>query len=165
MSDFVNTVDIYGDNALTDMIITRSITEYNDNAINKIGDHAFYGCAGLTSVRIPAATLIDRYAFVNCSKLPIIDLHSATKIDNYAFSYCSALKACVVRTPTMCNISGIAFQGSLIESGSGYIYVPRVLVDSYKEASGLQYYVNQIRALEDYTVDGTITGALDESKI
>lgn len=39
------------------------------------------------------------------------------------------------------------------------------LVDSYKAATNWSTYADQIRALEDYTVDGTTTGALDETKI
>ena len=58
-----------------------------------------------------------------------------------------------------------AFSSTPIASGTGYIYVPRALVDSYKAASKWSTYANQFRALEDYTVDGTTTGALDETKI
>ena len=34
-----------------------------------------------------------------------------------------------------------------------------------RNGKAIQVYANQFRALEDYTVDGTRTGALDESKI
>ena len=52
-----------------------------------------------------------------------------------------------------------------IANGKGYIYVPRAMVDTLKSATNWSTYATQIRALEDYTVDGTITGELDESKI
>lgn len=39
------------------------------------------------------------------------------------------------------------------------------LVDSYKAATNWSTYATQFRALEDYTVDGTITGELDSTKI
>lgn len=39
------------------------------------------------------------------------------------------------------------------------------LVDTYKADTNWSTYAAQFRALEDYTVDGTITGELDESKI
>jgi hypothetical protein len=58
-----------------------------------------------------------------------------------------------------------SFDSSSIAKGTGYVYVPRSLVDSYKSATNWSTYANQFRALEDYTVDGTITGELDESKI
>ena len=47
----------------------------------------------------------------------------------------------------------------------GYIYVPRNMVDTLKSATNWSTYADQIRALEDYTVDGTTTGELDESKV
>jgi hypothetical protein len=50
-------------------------------------------------------------------------------------------------------------------SKDGYIYVPSSLVDSYTANSKWSTYATQFRALESYTVDGTITGALDKSKI
>jgi hypothetical protein len=52
-----------------------------------------------------------------------------------------------------------------IEKGTGYIYVPADLVDSYKAATNWSTFAAQFRALEDYTVDGTITGELDITKI
>jgi hypothetical protein len=44
----------------------------------------------------------------------------------------------------------------------GYIYVPRANVEELKSATGWSAFGDQIRALEDYTVDGTTTGALME---
>ena len=40
--------------------------------------------------------------------------------------------------------------GTLIASGTGYIYVPKALVDSYKSATNWTTYASQIRAIEDY---------------
>jgi hypothetical protein len=53
----------------------------------------------------------------------------------------------------------------------GYFYVPRALLSDddatkdYRRATNWSTYASQFRALEDYTVDGTITGALDPTKI
>jgi hypothetical protein len=58
-----------------------------------------------------------------------------------------------------------AFAGTPIESGTGYIYVPAALIDSYKTETNWSAFAAQYRALEDYTVDGTVTGEMDESKI
>jgi len=52
-----------------------------------------------------------------------------------------------------------------IGAGIGYIYVPAALIEEYKSATNWSTYATQFRALEDYTVDGTITGELDETKI
>ena len=47
----------------------------------------------------------------------------------------------------------------------GYIYVPRNMIETLSNATNWSAYASQLRALEDYTVDGTTTGDLDESKI
>jgi N-acyl-D-aspartate/D-glutamate deacylase len=47
----------------------------------------------------------------------------------------------------------------------GYVYVPRALVNAYKTATNWSTYANYIRAIEDYSIDGTVTGELDETKI
>lgn len=47
----------------------------------------------------------------------------------------------------------------------GYIYVPRAYVEELKSATNWSVYADQIRALEDYTVDGTTTGALKTAEM
>ena len=141
---FVNTVDIIGDNALMDSIIERTITEIADNMTTRIGNNAFSYCSNLTTADFPAVTNIDMNAFRSCSKLT----------------------ALILRSEMMVNLNlTTALSSTPIASGTGYIYVPRALVDSYKAATNWSTYANQFRALEDYTVDGTTTGELDPNKI
>ena len=129
MSDFVNTVDSVGDEALTNSIIDRSITEIRDNYANRIGNNAFESCSALTTADFPAVTSIGNYAFQSCSKLTTLILRSGTMA-------------------TLGNTN--AFSNTPIKSGNGYIYVPAALVDSYKADSNWSTYSNQIRAIEDY---------------
>ena len=39
---------------------------------------------------------------------------------------------------------------TVIASGTGYVYVPSALVNSYKSATNWSTYADQIRAIEDY---------------
>jgi hypothetical protein len=102
-----------------------------------------------------------------CSNLATVDFTAATSISQYAFHNCSKLAALTLRnTATIVTLNHTnAFMNSAIYSGTGYIYVPRALVDTYKSATNWSTYANQFRALEDYTVDGTVTGELDPTKI
>ena len=96
----------------------------------------------------------------------MLDFPQLQTIKNTAFANCTKLKAFILRGSTVCTISNnTGFYGTPINGTSGYIYVPSALIDSYKTATNWSTHASQFRALEDYTVDSTVTGALDESKI
>ena len=61
--------------------------------VTYIGDYAFSGCSGLTSIEIPSSVKsIGWYAFRGCSGLTSIEIPSSvTRIDRYAFLGCSGL--------------------------------------------------------------------------
>ena len=42
MSEFINTIDVLGDDAVIDSIIDRTITEFKDNTLTTIGQYAFF---------------------------------------------------------------------------------------------------------------------------
>lgn len=170
-----------------DALINRSITEIS-STVSTIGHGAFKECQKLAHIDFPNATTIDSYAFqgadaltnvvfpkvetiysnafYECSKLTSIDFPTAKTINVNAIRSCSKLTALIIRTVgTCCTLAGSAFSTTPIANKTGYIYVPSALVEEYKSATNWSNFATQFRALEDYTVDGTITGALDESKI
>ena len=212
MHNFVNTIDTFGDNAVIDSIIDRTITEFNDNALVTIGSYAFYkcielttidlpnvtsiaysafyGCTALRSINIPAVTSIDAYnTFSECKSLTEVVLPACTNVGHGAFSYCNAIKvidcattnklsignnafsyclldALILRSDSVASLSSVnAFSDTRVAKGAGYIYAPASLLSDYKSATNWSTYSTQFRALEDYTIDGTTTGALDETKI
>ena len=68
------------------------------NSVTWISQHAFDGCSGLTSVTIPnSVTGIDHYAFYKCSGLTSVTIpNSVTWIGQYAFSVCSGLTSVTI---------------------------------------------------------------------
>lgn len=167
MSDLTTTVDIIGDAALHASIIDRSITEISDELVQTLGTYVLAYCGNLKTVKFHTLTKLGQYAFYSSTALTTADFPVCKEVESSAFYNCSALVSLILRkTGTICTLSSTnTLYGTPIKSGTGYIYVPRALVDSYKSATNWSSFANQFRALEDYTVDGTITGDLDPSKI
>ena len=128
MSTIMNTVDRIGDVALVNSIIDKSITEFTDNICTSIGEYAFFQCTNLTRVDISSATIIRNNSFSGCSKLETLILRNANIVSL---------------------ASANALSNTLIENGTGYIYVPSNLVDDYKTDSEWSAYDNQIKAIEE----------------
>ena len=81
------------------------------NSVTSIGNHAFYGCSGLTSITIPSSvTSINRYAFQSCSGLTSITIpNSVTSIGAFAFNSCSNLTSITIPS-SVTSIEAYAFQ-------------------------------------------------------
>lgn len=129
----------------------------------------FSGCTSLETITLPLVTGIDGGAFNNCTSLRIVDLSSCTSMTGHSQFINCPLDALILRSETMCvlsiytsdvNSGYYSFRNTNIAKGTGLIYVPRALVDSYKSATNWSVYADQIRAIEDYTVDGTVTGKI-----
>lgn len=120
--------------------------------VTSVGQYAFYNCSGLATVKLPKATSIPSQCFYSCSKLVYCDVGQASSIAAQAFNACSALATLIIRRATsICVLSNTsAISNSGIAKGTGYVYVPAALVDTYKAASNWSTYANQIRAIEDY---------------
>lgn len=156
----------------------EALTSVNLEKLLSVVDNVFNSCYGLKNVVFPKVIGTGYAAFQNCRKLESADFSSLTNIASQLFYNCYSLKSVVLRSETVCTLANTnAFQNCYHILGTvnatynptgakdGYFYVPRALVDSYKAMTNWVTYATQFRALEDYTVDGTITGALDPNKI
>lgn len=86
-----NSVTMIGNSAFYGCRGLTSVTI--GNSVTSIGDDAFYGCRGLISVEIPnSVTSIGDYAFSDCSGLTSVKIpNSVILIDEGTFNGCSGL--------------------------------------------------------------------------
>ena len=116
--------------------------------VTSITTQSFYMCNSLTELNMPSLKTIAAQGVRNCKKLARVDLGVTTSIGALSFDSCPALDTFIVRTSSVCSLANTsAFTGTLIASGTGYIYVPDNLVDSYKSATNWSTYAAQIKAL------------------
>jgi hypothetical protein len=128
-----------------------ALTSFNAPKVTSLGTYSLYNCK-MTSVNFPAATAIPQNGLYNCLNLEKADFGVASKINQSAFSYCDSLEALILRrTSSICTLVATnAFTGTPIAEGTGYIYVPAALIETYKTATNWVNYASQFRAIEDY---------------
>lgn len=99
----------------------------NDN----LGDHAFYGCNGLTSLTIPSSvTSIGDYAFYECCGLTSLSIPSSvTSIDWGTFFGCSGLTSIYAYPEKLPKLgTGVFYR---CDAKNCTVYVPTGTYDDY----------------------------------
>lgn len=162
-----------GNTDMEDNLIKGTATNYSNHRVTSVATYFFFSQsnlksvdlpnvtgtgsyafqrAGLLSVTLPSLQSVASSAFNQCTKLVSADFLVLTNIGILAFAYSSKFETLILRnTSKVCSlVNANAFTSTLIASGTGYIYVPRALVDSYKAATNWSDYAAQFRAIEDY---------------
>lgn len=87
-----------------------------------------------------------RYAGIySCNRLKKVDLGNITTINNYNFRKCYNLEAVILRSESLCTLVATGN----IESKCK-VYVPKNLLQTYKNATNWSTVSNKIFAIEDY---------------
>ena len=137
-----------------------------------VGERGFYQCSIVQSLDMPLLESVGQHGFSRMLKLKTINTPSLKTIGTYGFYVSSALlkadfpqlaiieanafvsskiEALIIRTPSVCALRNTnAFTSTAIASGTGYIYVPKLLIETYKSATNWSTYASQFRAIEDY---------------
>lgn len=125
---FVNTIDIMGEQALTDAFVTGTLEEYRDDSVTQVG---VFGLGYNYSIKI-------------------LDFPNLTNISSYGAFFANAITAFILRGDTVCNLEATtAFQYSGISNGKGYVYVKDSLLDTYKSATNWSTYADRIKPLSE----------------
>lgn len=141
-----------------------TITSINLPKLTAIPNSGF-GYLGVSRLILPEAKSVGNSSLTNSKTLTYIDLPKCKSISNYGLRNNGKLATLILRSETMCTLSNYALNSTAIWNKTGYIYVPAALIESYAAATNWTKIAAQLRALEDYTVDGTINGELDSTKI
>ena len=123
------------------------------SGITSIGSNAFNYCTRLALTELPSGiTSIGSDVFASCTSLTEMTcLGNITSIGNYSFNGCTNLaKFALPNTTSVPTLSSTsAFTNTPIASGTGYIYVPDNLVESFKSATNWSTYAGQIKAISE----------------
>lgn len=131
--------------------LTKLVT-VNLPFVTSMGTYAFYGCTGLTDVNMPLVTSIPTQCFYGCTNLKHADFGAVSSIAAQAFNAATNLRELILRkNNSICTLNNTsAISNTAIGKGTGYIYVPSTLIDTYKDATNWSTFAAQFRAIEDY---------------
>lgn len=127
------------------------------DTVTTLGKATFRICTGINSLIVPhLVTIIPEFCFFDCENMTKIEIQGdITTIENRAFSDCILLTNVslvnITSIPTLANIQ--VFNNTPIASGTGYIYVPDTLVDSFKTATNWSTYADQIKPISELEVN------------
>lgn len=166
-------------------LLERTLTEIEDDRVTEVGAYVFNGNSTIESISFPNATKAGFYCCYGAKNLTHANLPKATTIGSYCFadanlSYFDTPAMAIYsktfrnnanlehlflrHSAAICTLGNVdAFAGTPFASGGmgGYVYVPRALIESYRSATNWSGLSCTWYAIEDYTVDGTITGDID----
>ena len=142
----------------------RYLKEINIPVCEVIESSALQYCYELEELILPNVIFFNGWwAIANCEKLKKVDLYklgymkpntswSCGILVGYTFENCYKLDTLILRYPDkIAELEDIsAFSNTPIGNGTGYIYVPRALIEDYKVATNWVTFADQFRAIEDY---------------
>jgi hypothetical protein len=139
---------VEGEDTITSVIFA------NDNSVTSIGNLAFYGCTGLTTLTIPnSVTSIGNYAFYGCTGLTTLTIpNSVTSIGDKAFRYNSSL-ATVTIGNDLTSIGSYAFASTALTN----ITIPNSVTSIGDNAFGFNTNLTTI------TIETGVTGIGSEA--
>jgi hypothetical protein len=154
---------------LPELTTIGSSTFYNCNNLTQVnlpklataGSVCFAYCRSLQSLYLPSLVNLDTESgswgqyFAYCTSLEKIYLPKYTgAFGAGAFNGNTKLTTVILGASVVCELTQSAtsvFNNTPIQKGTGgYVYVPKAVIESYKNDTNWSSIANQIRAIEDY---------------
>lgn len=135
----------------TEALRATQITGLHCENVTSVGGEAVRQCNYLVNVYLPKCTSLGGYSFGLCPLLEKVELGAITNIKAYDFYNCSKLTILIINnTTSACTLANVnAFNNTPIANGTGYVYVPDDLVNTYKAATNWSTFANQIKGLSE----------------
>ena len=119
--------------------------------------YMFYNCSSLTNIDLSnfntSKTTSMSNMFNACRSLKSIDLSvfDASRVTSMSsmFYNCDNLKKVIINNPVVFNLRTTVFLATPINDGTGFIYVPDDLVETYKSATNWSVYSSQIKPISE----------------
>lgn len=107
------------------------------------GNGWFSQCISLAKITIPKATYYEYLMCHDCANLLVVDIGGGSISRGNIFDGCKKLQTIIIRGTTVCSLGNVSNlsktpfypNGGIGVTGTGTLYVPASLVESYKTAT------------------------------
>lgn len=138
-----------------------NVSSFNTESTTTM-QNMFSGCTNLESIDVSSfdTSVVNRMdgMFLGCIKLEEIDISSFTTTSRLnkslgtsgMFSNCTKLKKIIINNPNLFIMTNTdMLRNTPIANGTGYVYVPDNMVETYKAAENWSTYANQIKGISE----------------
>lgn len=121
-------------------------------------ERLFNSCSKLENVDLTGWDTSESKSFSNmfssCPKLTSMDIShfngSKATSTTYMFSSCSSLTKLIINNPNVFPMTNVNMLNSTpIKNGTGYVYVPDNLVETYRNSTNWSTYASQIKGMSE----------------
>lgn len=180
MGEFDETNGVFEDSTVQQL--NRNLAYMSGLRILKLpnvtsGNGSINNNTNLKKVYLPKKTNIYHNFMTSNRKVVFADFGMTSGMNQASLQDCLSLSHLILRNNAVVGGS-MASNGPFVGSACAlhynrseevHVYVPRALISQYKTSTGWQDLVanrpNTFRAIEDYSVDGTVTGDIDETRL